>query len=178
MKRRKIINEFTLHRRHLPHWELPGATYHIVFDLKTRALCDLTRDDIAPIILNALAFYANMRYHLYDHTVMPDHVHVILQPIEGNGNVEPLGDIIGDIKRFCARKINGLLQRKGALWLDESYDRIIRDLDEYKKIAKYIFENPVRAGLVEQGEDWKWWRPGVEPTSVGQDSCPVPHGKR
>ena len=94
---------------------------------------------------------------------MPDHVHVILQPKETAGVVEPLGSIVGDIKSFTARKINQILDRKGALWLDESYDRIIRDEKEYHKIAIYIFENPVRAGLVEDGEDWEWWRPGVEP---------------
>jgi len=147
----------------LPHWELPGATYHVIFVLKDRGLCDLTRDNIAPIILNALAFHANKRYHLYDHTVMPDHVHVILQPIEKNGTVESLGNIIGDIKRYCARKINDLLQRRGSLWLRESYDRIIRDMNEYKRTARYTFQNPVEARLVEHGEDWKWWRSGVEP---------------
>jgi REP element-mobilizing transposase RayT len=163
MKRQKTISEFTLHRRHLPHWELPGATYHVIFALKDRAVCDLTRDDIAPIILNALAFYGNKRYYLYDHTVMPDHVHVILQPIEGNGKVELLGSIIGDIKRFCARKINEVLQRNGSLWQNESYDRIIRDQDEYHKTAEYIFENPLKAGLLENPGDWKWWRSGIEP---------------
>ena len=163
MKRQKTISEFTLHRRHLPHWELPGATYHAIFTLKDRGLCDLTRDDIAPIILNTLAFYANKRYYLYDHTVMSDHVHVILQPIEGNGTVEPLGEIIGDIKRFCARKINEVLKRKGHFWQDESYDRIIRDQDEFHKTANYIFENPLKAGFIDNPEEWKWWRPGIEP---------------
>jgi REP element-mobilizing transposase RayT len=91
---------------------------------------------------------------------MPDHVHVILQPIEIDGTVEPLGNIVGDIKRYTAHKINDILGRKGSLWLDESYDRIIRDDEEYRRISRYIFENPVKAGLVEHGEDWKWWRPG------------------
>lgn len=163
MAKKRKIHEFSAHRRHLPHWELPGATYHVIFTLKDRTMCDLTHDDLALIILNAFNFYANKRYYLYDHTVMPDHVHVILQPIETAGVVEPLGNIIGDIKRFTAHKINLVLDRKGSLWLDESYDRIIRDEKEFIKIAKYIFENPVRAGLVENGEDWKWWRQGFEP---------------
>jgi REP element-mobilizing transposase RayT len=114
--------------------------------------------------MDALAFYANKRYYLYDHTVMPDHVHLILQPIERDGSVELLGNITGDIKRFTAKKINQILDRKGSLWLDESYDRIIRNEKEYRKFARYIFENPVRAGLVQRGEDWKWWHAGIEPT--------------
>ncbi|MBI3194746.1 MAG: transposase [Ignavibacteriae bacterium] len=161
MKRK--ISEFTIHRRHLPHWELPGATYFVTFTLKDRSFFDLTIVDYATIILKTLAYYFNKRYFLYDHTVMPDHVHLIIQPIEHDGCVEPLGDILGDIKSYSAKKINGRLGRKGSLWLDESYDRIIRDEAEYLEKANYIFQNPVNAGLVDDGAKWKWWSPGYEP---------------
>ena len=98
---------------------------------------------------------------------MPDHVHLILQPIEANGKVESLGDIVGDIKRFASHNINKLIGRKGSLWLSESYDRIIRDEKEYRKVSQYIFENPVKKGFVENGEDWKRWRAGIEPVNNG-----------
>jgi len=145
---KKRIQEFSVHQRHLPHWQLPGATYHVVCTLQSSSICDLSRDNIAPIILKTLAHHANCRHFLYDHTVMPDHVHVILQPIEKDFSVEPLGDILGDIKSYTARSINKVLGRNGSLWLDESFDRIMRDEAEYKKVAQYILENPVRAGLV------------------------------
>ena len=166
VKRKKEISEFTIHKRHLPHWELPGASYFVTFSLRDRKICDLSQKDIAFIIVNALAFYANKRYYLYDHTVMPDHVHLILQPIEHNRIVESLGNILGDVKRFTAHKINEKLGRKGSLWLDESYDRIIRNMREYRKFATYIFKNPVKAGLIEHGKDWKWWNPGIEPLQL------------
>lgn len=120
-------------------------------------------ENIAPIILDALAHYANKRYYLYDHTVMPDHVHLIVQPVASDGTVEPLGEILGDVKSYTAHKINERLERTGSLWLDESYDRLIRNEKEYGKFARYIFENPVKANLVENGEDWPWWRPGMDP---------------
>ncbi|MBI1806666.1 MAG: transposase [Ignavibacteria bacterium] len=163
MRKKKSISEFTIHRRHLPHWELPGSTYFVTFTLKDRTMCNLTRDDIAMLILNSIIFYANKRYYLYDHTIMLDHVHIILQPIENDGKVDPLGDIIGDIKQFTAHEINKKLRRKGSLWLDESYDRIIRNEKEFREKAKYIFDNPVKAGLIANGEDWKWWKAGIEP---------------
>lgn len=94
---------------------------------------------------------------------MPDHVHMLIQPIEKNGIVEFIGDIIGDIKSFSAKKINQQLRRQGVLWLHESYDRIIRDNNEFLEKAKYIFENPVKAGLIDDGTKWKWWKPGIEP---------------
>jgi putative transposase len=162
---KRYVRELTIHRRHLPHWEMPGAVYFVTFNLKHPDTCDLSRDDIAPIILGALSHYANKRYYLCDHTVMPDHVHMILQPIVKDGKIEVLGDIVGGIKRYTAHRINELLARKGPLWLDESYDRIIRDKHEYDEKARYILENPVKVGLVKRGEDWKWWRPGIPPPS-------------
>ncbi len=162
-QRKKQISSFTIRKRHLPHWELPGAAYWVTFSLRDRILCDLTQENIAPIIIHALRFYANKRYFLYDHTIMPDHVHLMIQPIEQNGITEPLGNIMGDIKRFTAHAINKELGREGSLWLDESYDRIIRNKSESQKFAAYIFFNPVRAGLVQRGDDWKWWSPGIPP---------------
>ncbi len=94
---------------------------------------------------------------------MPDHVHLIIQPILQDGYVELLGDILGDIKSYSAKKINQRLRRKGSLWLDESYDRIIRDENEYLEKSNYIFQNPVNAGLVDDGAKWKWWSSGYEP---------------
>jgi putative transposase len=161
--KRVRISDITIHRRHLPHWELPGAAYFVTFTLRDRTICDLTSANIASIILDSLSFHANKRYFLHDHTIMPDHVHVILEPIVDGGESQKLGDILGDLKRYTARKINGALDRSGPLWLDESFDRIIRDKREYEEKARYIFENPVRKGLVENGDDWRWWRPGISP---------------
>ncbi|MBS4027852.1 MAG: transposase [Ignavibacteriales bacterium] len=158
MNTRKKYSAFTIHRRHLPHWEAPEATYFVTFRLKEKTICNLTRDDIAPIILNTFEFYNSKRYELFDITIMPDHVHVVFRPIVKEGTVEQIGDIIGDVKRYSSRKINEVLVRKGALWLDESYDRIIRNEKEYLNICRYIFENPIRAGFIEEGEVWKWWK--------------------
>ena len=41
-------------------------------------------------------------------------------------------------------------------WQDESYDRLVRDDQEFKRIATYIEMNPVRAGLVATPEVFQW----------------------
>jgi putative transposase len=74
-----------------------------------------------------------------------------------------LSKILQSIKGFTAREINKLRGTKGSLWLDESYDRIIRDYDEYLEKWQYIRHNPVRAGLCEVPEAYLWlWEPGEE----------------
>lgn len=44
----------------------------------------------------------------------------------------------------------------GPVWQREYYDRFIRDENHYEKVVEYIRENPVKAGLVEHAEDWKF----------------------
>jgi len=41
-------------------------------------------------------------------------------------------------------------------WQDESYDRLVRDGEEFRRIARYIEMNPVKAGLAADPEDFPW----------------------
>jgi REP element-mobilizing transposase RayT len=66
------------------------------------------------------------------------------------------------LKGRSARYCNQELGRSGAFWHHESYDHVVRNQEEYERIAWYIANNPVKAGLVENWEDWKF-------TFVSQD---------
>jgi putative transposase len=48
------------------------------------------------------------------------------------------------------------------LWQDESYDHIIRNEADYREKARYIWENPVRRGLVADPATWPWWGCGQQ----------------
>jgi hypothetical protein len=41
-------------------------------------------------------------------------------------------------------------------WQAEPYDHWVRDVEEFQRIAAYIVDNPVKAGLVNRGEDYRW----------------------
>ena len=41
-------------------------------------------------------------------------------------------------------------------WQDESYDRLVRDGEEFQRIVRYIETNPVNAGLVAMPEEFPW----------------------
>ena len=67
------------------------------------------------------------------------------------------------IKGVSSHRINALLSRSGALWTEESFDRIIRGADDLEKKVTYIVMNPVAAGLVQHPDDYPWlWRSWVE----------------
>lgn len=85
------------------------------------------------------------------HCLMPDHVHLLLH---GQG---PAGDQRGLI-RFLRRHSNDLLAETGHRWQPQAHDHVLRphesDRYAYERLAHYITENPVRAGLVKRAADW------------------------
>jgi signal recognition particle GTPase len=64
--------------------------------------------------------------------------------------------IMHSIKRHSARECNRLLGRTGRFWQAESYDRLVRNDDERQRIARYIEWNPVKAGLCDEPERWRF----------------------
>ncbi len=105
--------------------------------------CVLRRPDAAGMVRDALEYFDGERYHLNAFVIMPNHVHAILQPLPGHS----LADILRSWKGFTARTINKLLGRTGTLWMEESFDRIVRDFDELVRYRDYIARNPETANL-------------------------------
>jgi hypothetical protein len=54
-----------------------------------------------------------------------------------------------------AHSVNKLLDRKGPVWEEEFFDRLLRKRD-WAKIVDYICRNPVVAGLAHREEDYPW----------------------
>ncbi|MCO5222143.1 MAG: transposase [Thermomicrobiales bacterium] len=80
--------------------------------------------------------------------LMPDHLHALIE-VQSEGLVK----IVGRAKSMTTRMwwTNG---RQGTLWQKSFYDHGIRETHDFEATVKYILENPVRAGLVEEGETY------------------------
>ncbi len=141
-------------RRNLPHIQTPGKTYFVTFRLKRG---DSLRPEERTIVFDACRFWAGKKIDLHAVVVMPDHVHMLLTPLEiAHGTWVTLGEILQSIKLHSARQINKLRGRTGPLWLDESFDRIMRNEKEFVEKADYIANNPIKQGLVED-HSYPWW---------------------
>jgi REP element-mobilizing transposase RayT len=90
------------------------------------------------------------RYVLQAWCVMPNHVHVLAVTNAAN----ELGAIVRFWKSKSATHINALLQRQGALWSRDYFDRFIRDEKHFEANKRYIEMNPVAAGLCDAAETW------------------------
>jgi putative transposase len=147
-------------RGYIPHCDGAGIIQHII--LSTIAAPDgrepdsrqhfFEQPEAAAIIENALLHFDGERYRLLAWCVMSNHVHVIVEQMDG----WPLANVIHSWKSFTANEVNRLLGRTGAVWLREYFDRFMRNDEHFSTTIAYVESNPVKAGLVERAEDWRW----------------------
>ncbi len=84
---------------------------------------------------------------------MPDHVHLLLKPLATFDLVR----VMMGIKGASARLLNKHRKTTGRVWQQESWDRIIRDVAEFDEKLQYMYDNPVKAGLVVDGSTYEGW---------------------
>lgn len=141
-----------IRRRRLPHWEIDGAVYFITFNSWEKL--ELT-PAARQVVLDACLFFNLERYELFSVVVMPDHVHLLMQPW-AKSDVEfwSLSSILHSLKSYSAKQIPQVMLHIGTVWQTEWYDRIIRDDQEFRNIWEYIQQNPVKAKLSWVPEDY------------------------
>lgn len=97
---------------------------------------------------------------LYAVSVMPNHVHVMISHPDEDG-ISPLEPLMEKHKRFTGREINKYLGRTGVrVWEPQVFDRDVRP-NKWGTVFWYILNNPVKAGLCENYEEWpgNYWHP-------------------
>jgi REP element-mobilizing transposase RayT len=141
--------ELRITRRNLPHWILEGAIYFETF----RVLTGVLPDEEMAITYEHIKKGNSRFYLLIALVVMPNHVHMLLKPLEKYD----LSRIMKGTKGVSSRLINTHRNATGNVWQDESFDRIVRDLKELHEKINYMYMNPVKAGLVEGPDDYPFW---------------------
>jgi len=133
-----------------------------------------TRKVYKDILIDSLKYcIANKGLHVYEFVIMSNHLHAIV-----SSDKLPLSDIIRDFKKFTAKQIieqitNSSESRKE--WLlrkfsfagarnsnnktyqfwQQDYHAVELSYEKmWKQRMEYIHNNPVRAGIVEHGEDY------------------------
>ena len=100
--------------------------------------CILRMPFVRKIVADALDHFDGERYVIHSCVIMPNHVHVLVEPFGEN----KIGEILHSWKSFTANEINKQIGSSGAVWCRESYDRIIRDEEHYQNVLRYIADNP------------------------------------
>ena len=165
------------YRRRLPHLQKADAALFVTFCTGGRmVLPEPARDLVLAHCFREAGILAvagegarptsAARIRLHAVVVMPDHIHLLLTPLRNEqGWPFPLVDILQRVKGATAHRINKLLHRSGPVWEEESFDHVLRSDESLKEKCEYIRQNPVKAELVHQAEDYKWlW---VNPDAAG-----------
>jgi putative transposase len=137
--------------------------------------CALRHPAMAATVEAALLYHDSERYHLFAWCVMPNHVHVLIQPHV------PLAGIVQSWKSYTGRWAlahNAELELGvpgTSLWMREYWDRYIRDETHLKNILTYIHQNPVKAGLCSTPSVWPWSSARCPPLGTpSSSSAPCP----
>jgi len=112
----------------------------------------LKQEPLAQLNMDAIHFYNGKRYQVLAFCIMATHIHLLFNLLP---DAPVLHKVMQDLKKYTAVHGNRLLGRNGRFWETESYDHIVRD-SEFERILAYILNNPVKAGLVQDWEDWTW----------------------
>src|SRR5947209_13014161 len=117
-----------MYRRNLPHIQKSDAPHFVTFRTRDKLILNPGARDL--VLQHCLHEHLS-RIQLHAVVVMPNHVHLIFTPLrDEQGDSYTLGEIMNGIKGASAHSVNKLLQRRGSLWLDESFDRVLRSSDD------------------------------------------------
>jgi len=82
------------------------------------------------------------------YVIMPDHIHLF-----ACGDVElVLSNWVAGLKRA----ISQALAVSGEFWQPTFFDHVLRSEESYSEKWEYVCQNPVRAGLVKESDDWPY----------------------
>ena len=111
------------------------------------------RDEVAEIMVATFRKYRDAgEFELHEYVVMPNHIHLLLSL----NDHQRLSRVIQLIKGGFSHSLreHGIVFR--AVWEQRYYDRQVRDANEFAEFSQYIWQNPVRKGLVENVEDYPY----------------------
>jgi putative transposase len=107
----------------------------------------------ARIVIDELLKAAkDVRFRILCYCLMPDHLHVIVSPGESTLTLSKFLNI------FKGRTTAVFRERKDLkkIWQRSGFDHVIRTEENLKGVIKYIRNNPVRKGIVENADDYPY----------------------
>ncbi len=174
-------------------YNIPGNAHELTFSCYKRQPF-LKNETVKDLLATAINNASNK--HLFDiwaYVFMPEHIHLLIYTQEEHYSIS---NILKSIKLSVSKKVisrlrkknlqylkymrTGLKQPEYRFWQDSGgYDRNYITPKEILKQIKYIHNNPIRRGLVDDPTEWKWssaglWLKGEDgPVAINKKSIPM-----
>jgi REP element-mobilizing transposase RayT len=114
---------------------------------------------LAKAVCDAVEGYCSkLAYRLYGYCLMPDHLHVLLSPADSGLAVDIW------LQQFKSLTTNRYMKmgHTSPLWQASAHDHVCRMAEVAENVVRYIANNPVRRGLVEDWQQWPWTKVFVD----------------
>ena len=131
--------------------EYPGAWYHVMNRGRRREeIFSTSKDyDIFLAVLKETVEMLNLKVSAY--CLMSNHYHLLLHTPDGN-----ISRCMRHINGVYTQRFNRIHQKDGQLFRGR-YKAVVVDSDNYLlEVLRYIHKNPMRAGIVENVDDFIW----------------------
>jgi putative transposase len=118
---------------------------------------------------------ADEEFLLIAFVLMPEHVHLLVNPTRPDADAESISRFLGKLKRPCSARVKADLMASGSRLLERltvrerpgrsvfrfwqegpGYDRNLNTAKAALAAIDYIHLNPVRRGLVSEATAWRW----------------------
>jgi putative transposase len=140
----------TAYPRHLPTFSYVGLhRYFLTWCTESRLRLFVTSTAVDLVKVQILRAADDEAFALLAYCFMPDHVHLL---IEARSDASDCHAFITRAKQFSGYHFRKVLGRR--LWQRYGFEHVVRDDETTLVVARYIVENPLRAGLVRRVEDY------------------------
>ena len=135
---------------HLKSFDYLGPhRYFLTFCVDQRLPTFTTWDRVDLVMRQFLRAAADEDMDISAYCFMPDHTHVL---VEGRTERSDCRAFIKGAKQLSGYHYKQAFGRR--LWQRYGYERVLRDDEGTLSVARYIVENPMRAGLVERVQEY------------------------
>ncbi len=134
----------------LPAFSYVGQ-YRYLLTIRTNQSVPVFKDGerVAFALLQLLQCASRGAFAIHAYCFMPDHVHVVMEGLTEGSNFMETVRLWKQRTGFDAK-----LRFGRHLWQRGFHDRVMRVDDDITSVVAYVLENPVRAGLVANCEDY------------------------
>ncbi len=137
----------------LKRYQQTGQLHYVTFTCyhRQKYLGSASARDIFEQTLERVRRWYGLGFYIVGYVVMPEHVHLLLSEPERSS----LAIALQILKQVSSRKLRDRAEGE-AFWQKRFYDfNVFSDRKRVEKL-RYMHRNPVKRGLVEKPEDWKW----------------------
>ena len=135
---------------HLPSFDYLGLhQYSLTYCTVQRRKIFTTQEGVSLVLAQISRAATENQFDIIAYCFMPDHVHLL---VEGTADSSDCKQFIARLKQYSGYYYSAAYHEK--LWQRYGFEHVLRDDETTMVVAKYILENPIRAGLVNRVEDY------------------------